>query len=120
MAPGYQGPISDDVNPHKHEALAGSEFTPGMDSENPEDDKRLKREIWENLKAHPSLDVSGIKLYVKNGYVSLNGKVESLDAKGTVEALVSKIDGVIDVVNFLQLKDAFESGSGDGLHDRLV
>ena len=116
MAPGYQGPISEDNTPHKHEALSGSEFTPGRDSEDPQADRTLKETIMEKLTAHPSLDVSEIKLYVKNGYVSINGIAESTDAKSTIEAMVSNVEGVIDVVNFLQLKSAFESGQGNGLH----
>lgn len=117
MAPGYQGPISEDMAPRKHEALSGSEFTPGWDSGSPEKDQNLKQKIMEKLVAHPALDVSKINLYVTNGYVSINGKVASADEKSTIEAMVSNVDEVIDVVNFLQLENPFESGQGDGLHN---
>lgn len=113
MTPGYQGSISEDMNHDKHEKSAGAGYAPGVESQNPSDDKRLENEILDYLRAHPDLDVTQVELYVKNGYVSINGKVDNIDAKSTIEALVSNVEGVIDVVNFLQLHSPFESGSDD-------
>ena len=79
-------------------------------------DKDLERHIREYLAAHPSIDISGIEFFVKDGYVSSNGEVDSSDAKMTIEAMVANVPGVIDVANYLHLSRPFESGSGNGLH----
>lgn len=109
MTPGYQGRIDEEDIRHKHDALSGDEFYAGIESDNPEEDLRLKTLLMEKLYAHPELDASEVKLDVKSGFVSITGRVENIDAKSTVEALVGKTDGVLDVVNFLQLRKPFDS-----------
>jgi hypothetical protein len=116
MAPGYQGSFEEEKLPHKHDALSGSEFAPGLESENPEADRKLKEKILTNLDAHVELDTSDVQIFVKNGYVSINGTANNIEEKSTIEALVAKFDEVVDVVNFLNLRSAFESGSGNGIH----
>lgn len=118
MAPGYQGRIEDDESlPNKHNALSGDEFEAGIESENPEEDRGIKKEILRKLSEHPVLDISEVEVNVKGGFVSITGKAENIDAKSTIEALVAKTDGVIDVVNFLQLRKGLESGDGQGIQN---
>lgn len=119
MAPGYQGRIGKDEIKHKHDALSGDEFNAGVESDNPGEDKRIHREIMNKLFAHTELDASEVKINIKAGYVSITGIVDNIDAKGTVEALVAKTEGVVDVVNFLQLRKGFDSGDGHGIHGQL-
>ena len=109
MAPGYQGRFDEEKLRHVHDALSGDEFNAGVESDNPEEDKRLRDKLIHKLNAHPELDVSEVKINVKGGFVSITGTVENIDAKGTVEALVGKTDGVMDVVNFLQIRRGSES-----------
>lgn len=118
MAPGYQGRIDDDeIKKHRHDALSGDEFNAGVESDNPQEDRRLKRELINKLMAHPELNVSGVKLNVKGGFVSITGMADNIDAKGTIEAIVGKTEGVLDVVNFLQLRKGFDTGDGHGLRE---
>lgn len=109
MAPGYQGRINEDEQflRHQHDALSGDDFSAGVESDNPEEDKLLKKELMRKLKAHTALDVADVRLNVKGGYVSITGSVDNADTKSTIEALVARTDGVVDVVNFLQLKKGF-------------
>lgn len=110
MAPGYQGRhIDEEKLRHIHDALSGDEFNAGVESDNPEEDLRLKENLMKKLNAHPQLDVHDVKLNVKGGFVSITGHAENSDAKGTIEALVAKTDGVLDVVNFLQLRQGLDS-----------
>lgn len=107
MEPGYQGRMNDeeDMNlRHRHDALSGDDFNAGVESDNPEEDKLLRIELMRKLRAHPELDVREVVLNVKGGFVSITGIVDNADMKSTIEALVEKTDGVVDVVNFLQLK----------------
>ena len=109
MAPGYQGRIDEEKLRHVHDALSGDEFNAGVESENPEEDRRLRDKLIHKLNAHPELNVSEVKINVKGGFVSITGVVDNIDAKGTVEALVSKTDDVMDVVNFLQIRKGSDS-----------
>lgn len=109
MDPGYQGRINEDEEflRHKHDALSGDDFSAGVESDNPEEDKLLKKQLMRKLRAHTALDVSDVKLNVKGGFVSITGEVDNADMKSTIEGLIAKTEGVVDVVNFLQLKKGF-------------
>lgn len=110
MAPGYQGRrLNDEQLRHIHDALSGDDFNAGVESDNPEEDTRLKETLMNKLNAHPELDVHEVKLNVKGGFVSITGHVDNSDAKSTVEALVARTDGVVDVVNFLQLRRGLDT-----------
>lgn len=108
MAPGYSGRKEEDI-PHRHDALASDEFYAGVESENPEEDRRFRKELMKKLRAHPELDVSEVRLNVKGGYVSITGRVNDINAKSTVEAIIANTEGVVDVVNFLQLNKGFDA-----------
>lgn len=118
MTPGYQGTAGEDdplYGKHGHDALSGNDFEPGIESENPDADRILRRDILNSLKAHPEIDTGPLNIHVKSGYVSLNGEVNSPDEKATIEALVAKTEGVLDVVNFLKLKRGYDTGSSKGI-----
>lgn len=109
MAPGYQGSINNDpIDPNsnnKYNALSGDDFASGMDSLDPEADRVLKERIEKSLWGHTEVNVTGVRLFVKNGFVSLTGNTDGPDAKAFIEALVRSVGGVEDVVNFLEIKE---------------
>lgn len=109
MSPGYQGSINtdpvDDSSTNKHNALAGDDLAPGMESIDPAQDELLKNKIEEKLWAHTEVNVTKVSVYAKNGFVSLTGEVDGPDAKAFVEALVENTDGVTDVVSLLSIHE---------------
>jgi hypothetical protein len=114
MAPGYQGRIGRDELKHRLDALSGDDFNPGVESEDPAEDRRLRAALRKRLEGHPELDVSNVELNVEGGFVSITGTVDNIDQKATVEAFVAKTDGVLDVVNFLQLRRGEHLSGSDG------
>ena len=91
-------------NRRKHDALPGDEFLPEINSTNPEADKNVRNEIYDKLFRHPKLNIKDVIVYVKGGFVSITGSVDSARDKGLVMTIIAGVDGVLDVVNFLQLK----------------
>ncbi|HXH76250.1 MAG TPA: BON domain-containing protein [Bacteriovoracaceae bacterium] len=59
------------------------------------------------LTLSPDVDAGDIKVTVKEGVVTLNGTVESRQAKRMAELEIENISGVMDVQNYL----AFERSS---------
>ncbi len=109
MEPGYQGPISNDPvdenSSNKHSALSGDDLAPGMDSIDPQADKMLKKRIENKLWGHTEVNVNGVNIFVKNGFVSLTGNVDGPEGRALIEGLVWTVDGVQDVVNFLEIHE---------------
>jgi osmotically-inducible protein OsmY len=108
MTPEKQERNDKKQNRRKHDALYGDEFLPDIESTDPEADKKVRNEIYDKLFRHPELNVKNIVVNVKAGFVSLTGWVVNAKDKGLVMNIVSGVDGVLDVVNFLQLKRPLE------------
>jgi osmotically-inducible protein OsmY len=106
MDPGYQGSINNDSqDQNKHNALAGDDFAPGMESLNPAQDEWLKDEVEKKLWNHSELNVSKVSVHAKNGFISITGSVDGEDAKATVEGLARSVRGVEDVVSLLEIHE---------------
>lgn len=99
---------SQDNLPHRHDALSGSEFTPEIESTDPDRELWPRERIIQKLSAHPSLDITDVQLFMKNGYVSINGHVHHSGEKENIEKIISEFGEVIDVVNFLKIRDAHQ------------
>jgi osmotically-inducible protein OsmY len=88
-------------------------------------DERLSEEICDRLMQHPHIDASDIEVEVKDGEVTLRGRVHDRRVKHAVEDLVDGILGVQDIHNQLRVERGFFSrvfGGGDehqpGEHER--
>lgn len=68
-------------------------------------DDRIKEDINDRLTDDPMLDASDIEIEVKEGEVTLSGKVEHRRAKRYAEDIVESIPGVRDVENKIKVKD---------------
>lgn len=108
MCPGYQGPLDDSLNQnkrHKHDALSGDDNLGELPGNDPASDRRLKHYILEKLSKHVEIDSSRVEVAVKDCFVSLTGSVDSEQTRATIKSLVEGIDGVEDVVSYIELKD---------------
>jgi len=66
-------------------------------------DETLFEDISERLTLHGYLDAKEIEVQVRNGEVTLNGKVDSRWAKREAENVIDSVNGVIDVHNQLKV-----------------
>ena len=108
MCPGHQGPLDDSLNQnnrHKHDALSGDDNLGELPGNDPVYDRNLKRYILEQLDKHVEIDSSRVEVSVKDCFVSLTGSVDSEQTRATIKSLIEGIDGVEDVVSYIELKD---------------
>lgn len=66
-------------------------------------DERITEDVCERLTWHGDLDASAIEVHVENGEVTLEGTVESRQAKRIAEDLAESVLGVRDVHNRLYI-----------------
>ncbi len=71
----------------------------------PYTDEKLSGKIAEKLWGHTEVNVTNVKVFAKNGVISLTGNVDGPDAKAFVEGLVRSVEGVLDVVSFLVINE---------------
>lgn len=90
---------------HKHDALSGDENLGELPGSDPATDRNLKRHILEQFDKHVEIDSSRVEVAVKDCFVSLTGSVDSEQTRATIKSLVEGIDGVEDVVSYIELKD---------------
>jgi|GEM_PF-4467648 len=115
--PGYIRTNNHSEKPARiHDALSGDEFVSDIESNSPQEDQSLKKEIKAKLDSHPEIDPHHISIHAKGGIVSMTGEVESLDEKSTIEALVENIEGVSEVVNFLKVRKGIDTSDGHGIN----
>jgi DNA primase catalytic subunit len=89
--PGYIRTNNHSEKPARiHDALSGDEFVSDIESNSPQEDQSLKKEI--------------------------KAKLDSLDEKSTIEALVENIEGVSEVVNFLKVRKGIDTSDGHGIN----
>jgi osmotically-inducible protein OsmY len=73
-------------------------------------DERISEDINDRLTDHPYLDASDIEVIVDGGEVTLNGSVESRQAKRLAEDIAESVAGVTNVENRLRVThDASEA-----------
>ena len=62
------------------------------------------RDLREILSLHPELNSSEVDIKFEDGYVTLDGIVETMSDKRQIETLASQISGVKEVFNLLELR----------------
>jgi len=66
-------------------------------------DSVVRRAVEAELRCHPVVDETGMRVGVKDGVVTLYGYARNLFDKYGAEDAVARVAGVIAVVNVLQL-----------------
>jgi osmotically-inducible protein OsmY len=69
----------------------------------PVSDDFISDTIMQKLAADPVVKGGAIKVDVKDGSVTLSGKVEEMKQKNKAEKIAKKVDGVKSVTNDIQL-----------------
>jgi osmotically-inducible protein OsmY len=72
-------------------------------------DERIREDICDRLTRHGRIDATDIQIQVRNGEVTLDGAVDSREAKRLAEDVAESVDGVRDVVNHLKSHRGDES-----------
>ena len=73
-------------------------------------DERIEEEINDRLTDHPYLDATDIEVIVDNGEVTLNGAVDSRQAKRLAEDVAESVSGATNVENRLRVtRGAFDT-----------
>jgi osmotically-inducible protein OsmY len=67
-------------------------------------DPEIARDVVQELQSHVSLPADRIKATVKNGWVTLEGRVDWQYQKTLAESAVKKLRGVIGVTNNIEVK----------------
>lgn len=65
-------------------------------------DDRIREDICDRLTRHGRIDATDVQINVRNGEVTLEGRVDSRDAKRLAEDVAESVDGVRDVINHLK------------------
>ena len=76
-------------------------------------DERIEEDVNERLTQHGQIDAGDISVSVHNGEVTLQGTVDSRQAKRMAEDVAESVSGVQDVHNHLRLRQR-EQGIGGG------
>ena len=69
-------------------------------------DERIRDDVADRLTDDDRLDASDVEVTVSAGIVSLNGTVDTRDAKRRAEDLAASVSGVEDVVNEIRVRPA--------------
>jgi osmotically-inducible protein OsmY len=93
----------DDLSQNKHSALSGNDKLGDLTA-NEEEDRRLKREILEQLKAKSDIISSDIHVSVKDSFVSLTGSVSDEKTREAIIDLARGVEGVQDVSSLLKVE----------------
>jgi hypothetical protein len=84
-------------------------------------DERISDEVHDRLTEDPWLDASNVVVEVKGGEITLNGHVDSREAKHWAERLVEDLSGVRHVQNNLRVDlGADFTGAGRGFGSSAV
>jgi hypothetical protein len=68
-------------------------------------DERIREDVNERLTFHPDVDASEIEVQVKDGEVTLTGKVDERRAKRVAEDIAEQVNGVKDVHNQIRVEE---------------
>jgi len=74
-------------------------------------DERIREEVNERLTDDPRVDASDIEVEVRNGEVTLRGRVEERRDKRTAEEVIENLPGVKDVKNELRVERSGDSSA---------
>lgn len=70
-------------------------------------DSRITEDVCENLKESSFVDATNIDVNVEEGVVRLTGTVNGRFAKREAEWCADRVDGVVDVLNELKVRQAY-------------
>lgn len=73
----------------------------------------LQREVAAELDADPAVDAADIGVSVRDGVVTLTGEVRSYAEKFAAERAVSRVPGVVDVIDELKVRIGREDGRAE-------
>lgn len=83
-------------------------YTPSMRGRGPRgyrrSDDMIKDDVSESLYRHSEVDASQIEVFVKDGFVTLKGTVESRAQKKNAEAAIENLSGIEDIYNELFIR----------------
>ncbi|MBE7549587.1 MAG: BON domain-containing protein [Anaerolineales bacterium] len=83
-------------------------------------DEQILKEIWEQLNQYGQFDPGQIRVEVDNGYVTLNGTVDSRRGKHLAQGAAMLVSGVRSIHNQLRLEPVHEEPNlPDGEDDEL-
>lgn len=74
-------------------------------------DDRIREDVCDCLTDDPHIDASDVEVSVKDGEVTLTGKIESRDARRHAEELAQDLSGVKHVQNNLRVGERLSDGS---------
>jgi hypothetical protein len=80
-------------------------------------DERIREDVCERLTMHREIDASDVDIDVREGVVTLTGKVEDKHAKRLAEDVAEEVMGVVDVRNELQTERRGFLGGLFGHHE---
>ncbi len=80
-------------------------------------DERITEDINQRLTDHDDIDASEIEVKVKDGEVTLTGKVCDRQCRRHVEDVIERVSGVQDISNQLKTKKASEQSDSDESYD---
>lgn len=83
-------------------------------------DEELKTVIFTELKSHPSIDPDDISVFVKNGSVTLTGRVGTETELRTADHILTDILDVKDVNNELVVDENRRAESPQAIDEHLV
>jgi osmotically-inducible protein OsmY len=83
-------------------------------------DLEIQKGIIEELNWEPSINASDINVSVKNGVVTLSGKVESYFKKEKAEKIAKSVEGVVKVFENIDVKAPSETKKTDMEIEQLV
>ncbi|HEY9720501.1 MAG TPA: BON domain-containing protein [Oscillatoriaceae cyanobacterium] len=82
------------------------------------DDKRVVQHVQDGLMQDPNVQRFAVRVNAENGLVTLEGEVDSLEAKRLIGLIAWWVPGTADVVNALNVVPPQED-SDDDLHDSI-
>ena len=82
-------------------------------------DERIFEDVCERLTRHGRIDARNIEIHVKDGEVTLKGKVTDRMTKRMAEDVADKVRGVKDVHNELRIEETGVPGGGRGRVDQV-
>ncbi|HEU5196694.1 MAG TPA: BON domain-containing protein [Methylomirabilota bacterium] len=65
-------------------------------------DAEIAHAVWQRLNEHASLDAAGVNVRVKDGWVTLDGRVTDEPARHVAELIADAVPGVRGVVNRIE------------------
>lgn len=67
-------------------------------------DEEIRKDVEDELRWDPDIDITDVAIGVKDGVVSLNGFVPSYAMKSASEAAVKRVGGVVAVANDIEVR----------------